>query len=264
MCPPELAARGRGASTQACPDARPRVRVCDVPGALGWSRPDPRPDADPRLLTRAVLGVHDSVWHWYRSGGTLTLQEVSEFFVPAASPCSASRLGSLDQVRSGPASGTAASPGARSPCGEPRPVRRRSGGCERRRTAPRGESPWRRPPCAWIARSITHVATSGEATLIAETSIHAPRLPTVSISQGALQRQQPDLLDPHSRFRVQRWTTPCWMIGLRSSPSETVRSHVIFSARSAMPIARMAWSIAPRPDALLRDPEPVPFRAERV
>ena len=52
--------------------------------------------------------------------------------MPAASPCSASRLSSLDQVRSGPASGTAASPGARSPSGEPRPVRWRSGGCERR------------------------------------------------------------------------------------------------------------------------------------
>src|SRR5205809_1049704 len=31
------------------------------------------PEADPRLLTRAVLGLHNSVWHWYRTGGDLTL-----------------------------------------------------------------------------------------------------------------------------------------------------------------------------------------------
>lgn len=28
------------------------------------------PEADPRLLTRAVLGLHNSVWHWYRPDGT--------------------------------------------------------------------------------------------------------------------------------------------------------------------------------------------------
>jgi TetR/AcrR family transcriptional regulator, cholesterol catabolism regulator len=39
------------------------------------------PEADPRLLTRAVLGLHNSVWHWYRPGGDLSLGEVSDFFV---------------------------------------------------------------------------------------------------------------------------------------------------------------------------------------
>jgi TetR/AcrR family transcriptional regulator, cholesterol catabolism regulator len=39
------------------------------------------PEADPRLLTRAVLGLHNSVWHWYRPGGDLSLDEVNEFFV---------------------------------------------------------------------------------------------------------------------------------------------------------------------------------------
>jgi TetR/AcrR family transcriptional regulator, cholesterol catabolism regulator len=39
------------------------------------------PEADPRLLTRAVLGLHNSVWHWYRPGGDLSLAEVSDFFV---------------------------------------------------------------------------------------------------------------------------------------------------------------------------------------
>ena len=39
------------------------------------------PESDPRLLTRAVLGVYNSVWHWYRPGGTLDLADVGEFFV---------------------------------------------------------------------------------------------------------------------------------------------------------------------------------------
>jgi TetR/AcrR family transcriptional regulator, cholesterol catabolism regulator len=39
------------------------------------------PESDPRLLTRAVLGLYNSVWHWYRPGGTLTLAEVGKFYV---------------------------------------------------------------------------------------------------------------------------------------------------------------------------------------
>ena len=39
------------------------------------------PEADPRLLTRAVLGLHNSVWHWYRSDGTLPLARLSDFYV---------------------------------------------------------------------------------------------------------------------------------------------------------------------------------------
>jgi AcrR family transcriptional regulator len=39
------------------------------------------PESDPRLLTRAVLGLYNSVWHWYRPGGTLTLDDVGPFYV---------------------------------------------------------------------------------------------------------------------------------------------------------------------------------------
>jgi AcrR family transcriptional regulator len=39
------------------------------------------PENDPRLLTRAVLGLYNSVWRWYRPGGTLKLRDVSRFFV---------------------------------------------------------------------------------------------------------------------------------------------------------------------------------------
>ena len=39
------------------------------------------PEADPRLLARAVLGLYNSIWHWYRPGGGLTLAEVRDFYV---------------------------------------------------------------------------------------------------------------------------------------------------------------------------------------
>jgi hypothetical protein len=39
------------------------------------------PQADPRLLARAILGLYNSVWHWYRPRGSLTLEQVGEFFV---------------------------------------------------------------------------------------------------------------------------------------------------------------------------------------
>jgi AcrR family transcriptional regulator len=39
------------------------------------------PEADPRMLTRAVLGLHNSVWHWYRPGGSMPLKEVGDFYV---------------------------------------------------------------------------------------------------------------------------------------------------------------------------------------
>jgi AcrR family transcriptional regulator len=39
------------------------------------------PQADARLLTRAVLGLYNSIWHWYRPRGTMALDEIAEFFV---------------------------------------------------------------------------------------------------------------------------------------------------------------------------------------
>jgi AcrR family transcriptional regulator len=39
------------------------------------------PENDPRLLTRAFLGLHNSVWHWYHPGGSLGLAEVGKFFI---------------------------------------------------------------------------------------------------------------------------------------------------------------------------------------
>jgi hypothetical protein len=40
------------------------------------------PEADPRLLARAILGLYNSVFHWYRPRAGLTLSEVADFYVP--------------------------------------------------------------------------------------------------------------------------------------------------------------------------------------
>ena len=39
------------------------------------------PESDPRLLTRALLGLYNSIWHWYRPRGSINLDEVKEFFL---------------------------------------------------------------------------------------------------------------------------------------------------------------------------------------
>jgi AcrR family transcriptional regulator len=39
------------------------------------------PEADPRLMTRALLGLYNSIWHWYRPRGSIGLDEVREFFL---------------------------------------------------------------------------------------------------------------------------------------------------------------------------------------
>ena len=40
------------------------------------------PRADARLLARAILGLYNSIFHWYRPRAGLSLAEVADFFVP--------------------------------------------------------------------------------------------------------------------------------------------------------------------------------------
>jgi TetR/AcrR family transcriptional regulator, cholesterol catabolism regulator len=40
------------------------------------------PESDPRLLARAILGLYNSVFHWYRPRGGLALSDVADFYVP--------------------------------------------------------------------------------------------------------------------------------------------------------------------------------------
>jgi TetR/AcrR family transcriptional regulator, cholesterol catabolism regulator len=42
------------------------------------------PESDPRLLTRAILGLYNSIWQWYRRDGIVTLETVSAFFTERA------------------------------------------------------------------------------------------------------------------------------------------------------------------------------------
>jgi AcrR family transcriptional regulator len=38
------------------------------------------PERDPRMLARAILGLYNSIWHWYRPEQTLLLPTLAEFF----------------------------------------------------------------------------------------------------------------------------------------------------------------------------------------
>jgi AcrR family transcriptional regulator len=65
--------------------ARSRIRALEVAWSAYLSRgmaTGAIPEADPQLLTRAVLGLYNSVWHWYRPRGTLALSDVATFYVP--------------------------------------------------------------------------------------------------------------------------------------------------------------------------------------
>ena len=42
------------------------------------------PETDPRLLTRAVLGLYNSIWHWYRPNGMLALNRIAEYYTELA------------------------------------------------------------------------------------------------------------------------------------------------------------------------------------
>jgi AcrR family transcriptional regulator len=38
------------------------------------------PERDPRMLARAVLGLYNSIWHWYRPGQALLTSTIAGFF----------------------------------------------------------------------------------------------------------------------------------------------------------------------------------------
>jgi AcrR family transcriptional regulator len=69
-------------------DARRRARAQARELEFAWAtfltrgmEQEAIPQADPRLLTFALLGLASSVWRWYRPAGALTLDDVREFFV---------------------------------------------------------------------------------------------------------------------------------------------------------------------------------------
>jgi AcrR family transcriptional regulator len=63
--------------------ARARTRDLEFAWASFLSaamREGAMPQSDPRLLTRAVLGLYNSIWHWYRPDGIVALTHVGEYF----------------------------------------------------------------------------------------------------------------------------------------------------------------------------------------
>ena len=42
------------------------------------------PETDPRLLTRAVLGLYNSIWHWYRPNGIISLDRIATYYTELA------------------------------------------------------------------------------------------------------------------------------------------------------------------------------------
>jgi AcrR family transcriptional regulator len=42
------------------------------------------PETDPRLLTRAVLGLYNSIWHWYRPNGIISLDRIAAYYTELA------------------------------------------------------------------------------------------------------------------------------------------------------------------------------------
>lgn len=70
-------------------EARRRARTLTRDLEMAWSNYLSRgmatgaiPEANPQLLARAILGFYNSIWHWYRPRGTLSLADVDAFFIP--------------------------------------------------------------------------------------------------------------------------------------------------------------------------------------
>ena len=63
--------------------ARARTRALEMAWATFLARAMDRgviPESDARLLARAVLGLYNSIWQWYRPHGPIAFSVVSDFF----------------------------------------------------------------------------------------------------------------------------------------------------------------------------------------
>jgi AcrR family transcriptional regulator len=63
--------------------ARARARELEFVWAsflAGAMRSGAIPQRDPRLMTRALLGLYNSIWQWYRPAGTIALQSIADFY----------------------------------------------------------------------------------------------------------------------------------------------------------------------------------------
>src|SRR3954452_24321952 len=63
--------------------ARARARELEYVWAsflAGAMRSGVLPDTDARMLTRAILGLYNSVWQWYRPAGPIPLPPIADFY----------------------------------------------------------------------------------------------------------------------------------------------------------------------------------------
>jgi AcrR family transcriptional regulator len=68
---------------QARVEGRDRTRALEIAWAgflADAMRRGAIPERDPRMLARAVLGLYNSIWHWYRPDQTLLLPTLAKFF----------------------------------------------------------------------------------------------------------------------------------------------------------------------------------------
>ena len=150
--------------------------------------------------------------------------------------------------------------------GAPRRGRRRSAACGApQSSASRVSRETPAPPYAWIARSRTHCTAArhrdldgldlGARALVAD-RVHQP---------GGLEHQQPHLLDAHPRLRDPLAAPrPGRRSGVPNAVRAPTRSHIMSSARSAIPIARMQWWMRPGPSRACAIAKPVALAAEQV
>src|SRR3954453_13881615 len=72
---------------QARQAARSRMRELEFAWAsflAGAMRDGAIPDTDPRPLARAVAGLYNSIWHWYRPNGIIALPRVASYYTELA------------------------------------------------------------------------------------------------------------------------------------------------------------------------------------
>jgi AcrR family transcriptional regulator len=84
-----LSARSVGSSREE--QARQAARRTARDLELAWAtfladamRAGAIPQRDPWLLGRAIIGLYNSVWHWYRSSGLVALPDAAAFFTARA------------------------------------------------------------------------------------------------------------------------------------------------------------------------------------
>ncbi len=121
-----------------------------------------------------------------------------------------------------------------------------------------------RLPWTWIARSSTSITMLAATTLIAEICWRAARLPSVSIFQAAKRVSRRAWSISIREAAIASWTNCLSASGPPKATRSLARRHIISSARSAVPIARMQWWMRPGPSRSWAIAKPPPRSPSRL